>query len=486
MNTSLPFRTSERGVFRAVGALLGALALGILLASRFQTASAQDLTGEVSIALSGGQSTAGMTDDSISTYVSLSGGSTVTLTSAEEMTGLYIMWNKIPGQWNYTADGVSYTAGDEGFLHEYVALEEPALQIVLTIPEDGGEITDLYAFSAGELPDWVQVWEPPLEQADILLFSTHSDDEQLFFAGLLPYYAVHIGAAVQVVYMTQHWDTVTRPHEQLDGLWTVGIRNYPIISSFPDDARSLGSTSESRETVLARAQSVYDEQEWVLFQVQQLRRFQPQVVVGHDLDGEYRHGAHILNSDALMQALELSADPSYDPDSVQEYGLWDVPKTYFHLYSANQVTLDYDTPLDSLGGLTAFQVSKLGYACHDSQQWTWFTDWINLDKAADISTYNPCLFGLYRSTVGPDSGENDLLEHITLYADQEQTQQAEEKKAQWETEEKTLQKAQKEVLAQAEIAQAQRRLAWLGAAVVLTAAALLIAVCCLVVRHRKE
>ncbi|MCC8121003.1 MAG: PIG-L family deacetylase [Oscillospiraceae bacterium] len=454
-------------------------------------ASAQELTGELSVVLSSGQSAVGMTDDSISTYVSLAGGSTVTLTSTQEITGFYIMWNKIPGQWSYTADGAAHTAGDKGFLHEYVALEEPALQIVLTIPEDGGEITDLYTFSAGALPDWVQVWEEPLEQADILLFSTHSDDEQLFFAGLLPHYAVYVGAAVQVVYMTQHWDSVTRPHEQLNGLWTVGIRNYPVLSSFPDDARSLGSTRESRETVLTRAQSVYSEEEWVLFQVQQLRRFQPQVVVGHDLDGEYRHGAHILNSDALMQALELSADPSYDPDSAQTYGLWDVPKTYLHLYEENQLVLDYDTPLDCFGGLTAFQMSKLGYACHDSQQWTWFTDWINVDSAAAISTYSPCLFGLYRSTVGLDSGENDLLEHITLYADQQAAQeeaerQAQEEKALRAAEEETLKKAQKEVQAQPEIARTQRQMAWLGAAGVLTAGGLLRLVCCLVVRRRKE
>ena len=40
--------------------------------------------------------------------------------------------------------------------------------------------------------------------------------------------------------------------------------------------------------------------------------------------------------------------------------------------------LDYDQPLDHFDGLTAFQATqKLGYPCHVSQQYTWFTRWIN-------------------------------------------------------------------------------------------------------------
>ena len=47
-------------------------------------------------------------------------------------------------------------------------------------------VCDISVFSEGDLPQWVQVWQPQCEKADIMLLSTHSDDEQLFFAGLLP------------------------------------------------------------------------------------------------------------------------------------------------------------------------------------------------------------------------------------------------------------------------------------------------------------
>jgi LmbE family N-acetylglucosaminyl deacetylase len=403
------------------------------------TVPAKNLTSETAITFSQGLSPNKVTDDKISTYLSVKGGGTVTLQTQEEMRGVYILWNKIPGEWSYTlseagatntgANGGSsaastHPAGRKGFLHEYISLEQGAKEFVIHVPEGGAQITDIYTFTEGVLPDWVQVWDEPCEQADLLLFSTHSDDEQLFFAGLLPYYAIERKLQVQVVYLVSHWNSTTRPHEQLDGLWSVGIRNYPVISEFIDDARSLGQKSESRETVLKRAQGVYNEADWVLFQVQQLRRFKPQVVVGHDLDGEYRHGAHILNTNALMQALEHSASAEYDPASAQAYGLWDVPKTYLHLYKENKLVMDYDTPYESMGGLTPFEMSKLGYACHDSQQWTWFTDWINVKNAAAIRTYSPREFGLYRTKVGPDTGLNDMMEHLVSYADQKAAEEA--------------------------------------------------------------
>ena len=403
----------------ASGALIIAMCVIIfsLTMTAFAAEEAQNLTDSLSISFSDGQGVGNVTDDSIETFVSVGGGSTVNISCDTPMSGFYIMWNKIPGEWSYVIDGSEHAAGENGFLHEYIALDSPSAQITINIPQDGAQITDIYAFSEGELPDWVQVWEEPLERADILLLSTHSDDEQLFFAGLLPYYAIERQAYVQVVYMTNHWDTTTRPHEQLNGLWTVGIRNYPIISEFPDDARSLGSTSESTQTVLERARSVYNEDDWIRFEVEMIRRFKPQVVVGHDINGEYRHGAHILNTDALMQAVELSGDETYDPDTAEEYGVWDVKKTYIHLYDQNQIVMDYDTPYESMGGKTPFEMSKLGYACHLSQQWTWFTDWISHDKATDIATYSPCQFGLYRTTVGEDVQKNDMLENITPWAE---------------------------------------------------------------------
>ncbi len=318
-----------------------ALAALLLRPSPAAGAVAPELTEEAGVRLSEGLDAKAVLDGLAYTYISLAGGSSVTVSQPEGVGGLYLIWNRIPGAWSYRADGAEFRAGENGFLHEYVRLDRPAREVVITIPEGGAELSDLYCFGEGRPPDWVQIWKPPCEKADLLLLPTHADDEQLFFAGVLPRYAGEKGAAVQVAYMTNHWDTVRRPHEQLDGLWTAGVRNYPVIGPFPDEPASLGSKSEAAEAVLQRALSVYDEEAVTEFQVELIRRFRPQVIVGHDFAGEYGHGAHMLNAYTLSRALELSGDASNYPESAEKYGVWVVPKTYMHLYEKNKTWQRY-------------------------------------------------------------------------------------------------------------------------------------------------
>ena len=279
------------------------------------------------------------------------------------------------------------------------------------------KIGEIYIIGEGEIPEYVEIWEPPLDNnTDLLLFSTHSDDEQLFFLGLLPTYVAK-GANVQVVYYVNHNDNPKRLHEQLHGLYTVGIRNYPVIGFIPDAySESLNGAIKNIE----KAGLTVDDA--VNYQVEMIRRFKPSVVVGHDELGEYSHGQHILNTHTLKIALEKTNNKTYHEESYNKYGLWDTPKTYLHLYKENQIVMDYDTPLKYFDGLTAYEVSKKGYSKHNSQQWTWFTKWINgannsYTKSTDIKTYSPNQFGLYKTLVGEDTLKNDMFENITYRKD---------------------------------------------------------------------
>ena len=229
-----------------------------------------------------------------------------------------------------------------------------------------GAWTDIYAFAAGSLPDFVQKWEKPLERADILLNSSHSDDDQLFFAGLLPYYASR-GCDIQVVYYTDHKNETRRRHELLNGLWTVGIKYYPVISNFPD---YYSKTIEGALKTIAT--EGYTENDALGFQVEMLRRFKPQVAVSHDFNGEYGHGMHKLNAAMMKRAVEISGDKSFFPETAEKYGVYTPKKLYVHLYGENKIVMDYDTPSEFFGGKTPFEMSKLGFAEHKSQQGTWF------------------------------------------------------------------------------------------------------------------
>ena len=165
----------------------------------------------------------------------------------------------------------------------------------------------------------------------------------------------------------------------------------------------------------------------------------------------------MVYADLLINALDITGDPAQYPESAEKYGTWDIPKTYLHLYEENPIELNYDTPLDSFDGMTALEVTqKLGYPCHESQQYTWFTQWLNwvnmavggtpVTSATQIAKYNPCKFGLYRSTVGTDVQKNDFLENIVTYAEQERIEQERLEQERLEQERLEAEKAEQERL----------------------------------------
>lgn len=364
--------------------------------------TAPQLTDDCLVLLNG-KADAAVTDDNIYTYRK---AQSLTIQSIIPIHGLYVKFDRVPNGWRLTADGAEHGCGENGYLHEYVELNG-ALSLELAFP-NGASIADVYVYGEGVLPASVQRWEL-LDKADIMICPTHSDDDQLYFAGMIPWCAAS-GYAVQVVYLTNHLNTHDRPHELLDGLWHNGVRYYPYISSYPD------LYSESLDEALLDYKAVgADYNAFVQFYVQLLDRYKPLVVAGHDIDGEYGHGVHILNSKALMDAVELSASS----------GGWDVPKTYIHKWKQNPVSFNWDTPMEALGGKTPFQVSQEGYRFHRSQhrfeslsRWLYGTDASPITKASQIRAHSPCSYGLFRSTVGCDTTENGLFENLVSYKEQ--------------------------------------------------------------------
>jgi LmbE family N-acetylglucosaminyl deacetylase len=255
----------------------------------------------------------------------------------------------------------------------------------------------------------VQKWEAPYDRADMLFISAHSDDEALFFGGVIPTY-VDKGYRLQVAYMCEFYRTEPyRRHEQLNGLWTMGIDHYPQLGEFED------LYSESLDGAMAQ-QDIDEVTEYV---VRTVRRFKPQVLISHDFDGEYGHGQHMLLAEATARALKVTADSNEYTDSAGKYGTWDVPKAYFHLYGENEIELDARIPLNSFGGKTCLEVAAEAYKKHESQQWMWFYVSDGYDEEGNPTDYEcSCTkYGLYKTAVGNDTG-NDLMENIIPYDEQ--------------------------------------------------------------------
>lgn len=379
-------------------------------------ASAQELSGAMALTAASRMDLAeGVFDGDDFSPVTLPDGSWIRIQNPGGIGTLYLIFDmEYPG-FTLTDDITGQRAVLEtgNLLHVCVDLgtvfEKAPSSVTLSLNAGPAQLNEIHCFAPGQVPDWVQKWEPPAEKADLLLLPAHGDDEQLFFAGVLPYYAGERGLAVQVAYLTGHLNFGTlRRHEMLNGLWAVGVRHYPVFGPFPDErTMSLNAAYEWYQN-----QGISDD-ELLEYVVSLLRRFRPDVAVSHDVNGEYGHGMHRLYTDLLCKAVKLSSDGEAFPESAKQFGLWDVPKTYLHLYSENSITLDLDQPLVNFGGMTAYQVTRdLGFPAHKSQvpYYAWYYE--GADTAAQVEQYTPCRYGLYRTTVGPDSACNDFFENI--------------------------------------------------------------------------
>lgn len=349
---------------------------------------------------------------------------TMTLSDGKGIASLYFRFGTPCGTFSITNEKTGETKDwTPKYLHEYVDLKAlfGEVPVTVTLRFSGGPVTlyEIEGYTEGTLPDSVQVWEEPKDgETDLVLFSTHCDDEHLFFAGVLPYYAGERGYQVQVIYMTSHYKSngYTRIHEALDGLWTAGVRNYPIWGEYYDyPVYNLGDAYRYFNAY------GWPEDEMLGFVVEQLRRFRPTVALGHDLNGEYGHGQHMVWADLLAKAVEISADESRYPESAASYGTWDVPKTYLHLLEKDPIVMDWDQPTAAFEGKTPWQVSMEAYRCHKSQLETLVeADWYFVDHAtaAQPKECSPVNYGLYRSTVGADVEKNDFFENTLTYTEQ--------------------------------------------------------------------
>lgn len=356
-------------------------------------------------------------DMDMETAQSCSENSRLNLFREEGIGGLYFVFDREYHSLTVEAPGKEAVVSVDGILHYYLDLQslwkETPQKVSICFSSGEPELGELRIFTPGEIPDWVQRWKKiPEGKADLLLLSAHGDDEQLFFAGLLPWYAGEQGLRVQVVYLTDHRNlTSCRVHEMLDGLWAVGVGDYPVFGAYDDYY-----TFDLQDAYRYYEATGHPRRELLGFVTEQLRRYRPLVAVSHDPDGEYGHGMHQLAADLLMEAVRISSEPDEFPEQDEQYGSWLVPKTYLHLYREHEITMNWDVPLEHFGGMTAYEVTKkLGFPSHASQEKDFAWYFRGAEQAAEVEKYSPCRYGLYQTAVGLDTGKGDFFQHLEDY-----------------------------------------------------------------------
>lgn len=258
----------------------------------------------------------------------------------------------------------------------------------------GGEawLATLIPYSGGAPYDY-HPWLPTPEKTDFLVISTHPDDDTIFMGAMIPTYGAERGLSGSLLYMVSR--KRVRRSEALNGAWIMGLRTYPHFAGMAD-------VSNRQKEERADEFKVEDVEREI---VRYIRRVKPEVVITHDTRGEYGHWQHVVVSSAAQYAVIDAANPSYDPESYEIYGTWQVKKLYLHLYKENPIFISATVPLEAFGGMTAWEVAQKAYDCHKSQNQA--NHPCNNKNEASLEK-----FGLAFTTVGNDTGINDMFENI--------------------------------------------------------------------------
>ncbi len=403
------------------GMLLLALLCALWAGATAESDEAKNLTGECTFkASAGGTRLHRMTDADYRSYWEIEKAKTpwVTIQSETPVYGLYLCFRTMPEHYviQTRKDGgdswEDVIEGDTRFYHTFYPLNG-LRTIRIYVPTEGKSkstlgFNELFVFGAGEVPDWVQRWEPTEEKADILFLVAHPDDELLFMGGALPTYAVEWQKRVVVAYFC--YSNTTRRSEALNGLWSMGLRHYPVFGGFRDVYSR--TVEDAYELVRGRRKAA---EEWLTGLYRQVK---PEVVVTHDVNGEYGHGQHKMMADLAGRCYDLSPDAAQYATSAEEYGVWQVKKLYLHLWGeeSDQTAFDWEQPLTSMGGKTGTELAEEAYALHVTQQ----NAGMKLrGKRHTFSVretggelFPNTKFGLYRTEVGPDVTHLDFLENI--------------------------------------------------------------------------
>jgi LmbE family N-acetylglucosaminyl deacetylase len=248
-------------------------------------------------------------------------------------------------------------------------------------------------------------YAPQPKKAALMLVIAHPDDEA-YFPGLIPYLSQVRKLPMMVIVLTSGeaglnppGDRGLREEEMRRACRVYGLPNQPIFARFADGAY-LGTLEENWKLWGG-------EQKAAEYLVEQIRRYQPDVIVTHALDGEYGHPNHVGCALSVTKACAGAADAVVFPVPPGGQAPWTTKKLYVHRWATRPMEHRWDIPIPGLNGRTCLEVGNAGGREHVSQGYAG-KDFAELDGEKSSK------FGLYYTSVGPDRKADGFFENIDL------------------------------------------------------------------------
>ena len=252
------------------------------------------------------------------------------------------------------------------------------------------------------------------------------------YNSLIPYYTQVKGIKTVLISMTSGdfiWSPMVREQQLRSAVWTYGLRCQPLFPRFRDLPLSLQDTWDSwADGILNNNDGAAGRLKASLYVAQMIRRYRPEVIATHGLNGEYGHGNHMATSQAVVDAWALASNTALEIDGLPA---WQPKKLYLHEWGTNPLFHDnWETPYAALNGKTPRQVTLAGLQFHYDQSnvsTVYETGEVRPEWDAHPSEW----WGLYATTVGTDTvaadftvagttysgwAKEDFLEHVTFPA----------------------------------------------------------------------
>lgn len=361
------------------------------------------ITNKCSISVNKGDSKAVTDSDDDTSWNS--GKMTITLPKNRKVDGILVKWYSDRNDYTLKSYDKNnkilddYDGNKLYFLHQYFSINENATKVVVDLKKNersGKGIVCLRVYEKNRVGVSVERWEKPKNgECDLLVISCHRDDELLFFGGTIPYYQDVKKKNVYTIYVSG----ADRPRvrEALAGQWSMNTKTYPTFMAFAggyhDGIKGTLNAWGGENYCLERL-------------VEKIRRFQPKVIVTHDVDGEYGHPSHKTVSYLVTEAVKIAGDKTKFPDSYKKYGTCKVQKVYKHYTNKNRITMSWNTHYSELYGKSPLQVATIAFDKHRSQHANWSMDCSTARK------YPNNIFGLVYTRVGNDVAKNDFFENV--------------------------------------------------------------------------